>query len=95
MNEAAVYASQNGFDYFTTTLSISPLKNAPLLNDIGQQLATQYGVNYLMSDFKKKNGFKRSVELSKENELYRQDYCGCIYSKIERDNQMWFGYFFL
>jgi predicted adenine nucleotide alpha hydrolase (AANH) superfamily ATPase len=88
LEEAAIYASQNKFDYFTTSLSISPLKNAQLLNAIGEEMAEKYGVTYLLSDFKKKNGYKRSVELSKENELYRQAYCGCIYSKIERDNQI-------
>jgi len=88
LEEAASYAKKYGFDYFTTTLSISPLKNSAHLNSIGQKLALQYDTKYLFSDFKKKNGYKRSVELSKENELYRQDYCGCIYSKIERDNQI-------
>lgn len=86
LNEAASYASKNDFDYFTTSLSISPLKNAPLLNQIGLEMEALYGVKYLVSDFKKKNGYKRSVELSKENDLYRQDYCGCVYSKLERDN---------
>ena len=88
LEEAASYAKKYGFDYFTTTLSISPLKNSAHLNSIGQKLALQYDTKYLFSDFKKKNGYKRSVELSRENELYRQDYCGCIYSKIERDNQI-------
>ena len=81
-------AKQGGFDYFTTTLSISPLKNAKKLNEIGESLAEEYGVKYLNSDFKKKNGYKRSTELSKEYGLYRQDYCGCIYSKLERERQI-------
>lgn len=72
-------------DYFTTTLTISPLKNAPLLNELGEQLAKQYGVAFLNSDFKKKNGYKRSTELSAEYGLYRQDYCGCVFSKVERE----------
>ncbi len=72
-----------GFDYFTTTLSISPLKNADKLNEIGEQLAKDYGVPYLNSDFKKKNGYKRSIELSAEYGLYRQNYCGCVYSRKE------------
>ena len=76
-----------GFDYFVTTLSISPLKNSKLLNKIGLEIEKKYGVKYLLSDFKKKNGYKRSVELSKIYELYRQDYCGCIYSKLERENE--------
>ncbi len=81
LSYAAKMAKDNGFDYFTTTLSISPLKNAELLNEIGRQLEEEYGISYLYSDFKKKNGYKRSVELSKEYELYRQEYCGCVYSK--------------
>ncbi|MCH4890732.1 epoxyqueuosine reductase QueH [Acidaminobacter sp. JC074] len=85
LNEAAIYASDHGMDFFTTTLSISPLKNASTLNELGQKIGDKYGVNYLLSDFKKKNGYKRSVELSKENDLYRQEYCGCIYSKLERE----------
>ena len=77
----AQMANEGGFDYFTTTLSISPLKNATKLNEIGQELAAEFGVEYLLSDFKKKNGYKRSVELSAEHGLYRQDYCGCVFSK--------------
>lgn len=82
--EAAKVAQAGRFDYFTTTLSISPLKNAEKLNEIGEKLAKKYHVSYLPSDFKKKNGYKRSVELSGEYGLYRQDYCGCIYSQMER-----------
>ena len=74
-------AKEQGFDYFTTTLSISPLKNAAKLNEIGAKLGGEFGVEYLLSDFKKKNGYKRSVELSGEHGLYRQDYCGCVFSK--------------
>ena len=74
-----------GADYFTTTLTISPLKNAAKINEIGQQLSEELEVPFLPSDFKKKNGYKRSVELSKEYDLYRQDYCGCIFSKAERE----------
>ncbi len=85
LKEAAIYAKERGFDYFTTTLSISPLKDAKRLNDIGMKLAKEYDVKYLVSDFKKKNGYKRSVELSKEYGLYRQDYCGCVYSMVERN----------
>lgn len=84
LEETARQALAAGADYFTTTLSISPLKNAPLLNRIGEEMASTYGVPWLPSDFKKKNGYKRSVELSAEYGLYRQDYCGCIYSKAER-----------
>ncbi|MEG0962179.1 MAG: epoxyqueuosine reductase QueH [Lachnospiraceae bacterium] len=72
-------------DYFTTTLSISPLKNAEKLNEIGERLGKEYGVKYLNSDFKKKNGYQRSVELSKEYAMYRQDYCGCVFSMRERE----------
>lgn len=85
LEETAKEAKRLGMDYFTTTLSISPLKNAEKLNEIGEELAGKYGVCYLNSDFKKKNGYKRSVELSKEYGMYRQDYCGCVFSKAERE----------
>ena len=78
-------AKEKMFDYFCTTLTISPLKNAGKLNEIGEQLAQEYDIPWLVSDFKKKNGYKRSIELSAEYDLYRQDYCGCIYSKQERE----------
>lgn len=84
LREAALYARRGDFDYFTTTLSISPLKRADKLNEIGLRLEKEYGVKYLCSDFKKKNGYKRSVELSAEYGLYRQEYCGCVFSKKER-----------
>ena len=87
LEEAAKIAQDAGFDYFTTTLSISPLKNADKLNEIGTRLADEYGVQYLQSDFKKKNGYKRSIELSSEYGLYRQDYCGCEYSFRDRQKQ--------
>lgn len=87
LEEAAKIAGSAGFDYFTTTLSISPLKNADKLNEIGTRLANKYGVQYLQSDFKKKNGYKRSIELSNEYGLYRQDYCGCEYSFRDRQKQ--------
>ena len=76
-------AKAGGFDYFTTTLSISPLKNSAMLNSIGYELGKKYGVPYLLSDFKKKEGYKRSIELSHEYNLYRQNYCGCVFSKKE------------
>ena len=79
--EAGRQAKAGGFDYFTTTLSISPLKSAEKLNRAGEAAAAACGVKYLPSDFKKKNGFKRSIELSKEYELYRQNYCGCVFSR--------------
>lgn len=79
--EAAKYASSHNFSYFTTTLSISPYKNAKWLNEIGEDLSGKYDVKYLYADFKKRNGYKRSIELSNIYNLYRQDYCGCIYSK--------------
>lgn len=87
LREAGELAKARGFDYFTTTLSISPMKNAQKLNEIGQRLAEELGVSYLSSDFKKRNGYKRSTELSKEYGMYRQDYCGCVYSYNERHNQ--------
>lgn len=80
--EAAMRAAAaGGFDYVTTTLSISPYKNADKLNAIGRELSAQYGVPYLVSDFKKRNGYKRSCELSAAYSLYRQNYCGCVYSR--------------
>lgn len=81
LEESAKYASDNNFDYFSTTLSISPYKNAQALNEIGKELSDKFGISYLFSDFKKKNGYKRSIELSSIFKLYRQDYCGCIYSQ--------------
>lgn len=80
LEEAAKYARDAGFDYFTTTLSVSPHKDAAALNDIGEKLTEKYGVRYLYADFKKRNGYKRSIELSQLYGLYRQDYCGCQYS---------------
>lgn len=87
LTETAEMARAGKYDYFTTTLSISPLKNAEKLNEIGGQLAKDYGVDYLYSDFKKRNGYKRSTELSREYGLYRQDYCGCVFSMRERRAQ--------
>ena len=83
LRETAKYAKQHGYDLFTTTLSISPHKNASWLNEIGERMGEEYGISHLYSDFKKKNGYARSIELSKEYHLYRQDYCGCIYSREE------------
>lgn len=85
LRESAVYAALNGFEYFTTTLSISPHKNARRLNEIGVRLEQEYGVRYLVSDFKKKNGYRRSIELSERYHLYRQNFCGCAYSRRERE----------
>ena len=76
-------AKEGGYDYFATTLTISPLKNAEVLNAIGMKLSEELGVQYLPSDFKKKNGYKRSIELSRAYNLYRQNFCGCIYSQRE------------
>ena len=87
LREAAKRAAEGGYDFFTTTLTISPLKNAQKLNEIGQRLGEEYGVACLPSDFKKKGGYQRSIELSREHDLYRQDYCGCVFSKKERERQ--------
>lgn len=84
LSKTADEAKKHLFDYFTTTLTISPLKNAEKINEIGFELAKEYGVNWLPSDFKKKEGYKRSIELSKEYNLYRQNYCGCIFSQRVR-----------
>lgn len=81
LSKSADYAKANGFDFFTTTLTVSPLKDAYVLNEIGQKIANAKGVKWLPSDFKKKGGYQRSIELSKQYELYRQNYCGCEFSK--------------
>ena len=83
MRETAKTAAKLGFDYFTTTLSVSPHKNAEWINEIGEKLYEEYGVKHLPSDFKKKSGYLRSIELSGEYNLYRQNYCGCVFSKKE------------
>ena len=85
LEETARLARDGGYDYFTTTLSISPMKNAHKLNETGEEMAEKYGVVHLPSDFKKKGGYKRSIELSAEYGLYRQNFCGCVYSKSERE----------
>lgn len=85
LRKTAKVAEELKFDFFTTTLSISPYKNSKWLNEIGERLNSEYTPTYLYADFKKKNGYKRSIELSQKYGLYRQDYCGCIYSKKERD----------
>ncbi|MEG1779365.1 MAG: epoxyqueuosine reductase QueH, partial [Oscillospiraceae bacterium] len=85
LHTAALAAKDLGTDYYTTTLTISPHKDAARINDIGERFAEQLGVKFLPSDFKKKNGFKRSTELSKQYDLYRQDYCGCEFSKKQRE----------
>ena len=87
MEEAARLAAEGAYDYFTTTLSISPLKNAQKINEIGEELAGTYQVRHLPSDFKKRNGYLRSIQLSREYDLYRQDYCGCVFSKKERETK--------
>ena len=83
MENSIIYAKKHNYDFFTTTLSISPYKNSIWLNEIGELLEKEYSVKYLYADFKKKNGYKRSIELSKIYNLYRQDYCGCVYSKYQ------------
>ncbi len=87
LEKTAQIAKKHHFDYFGTTLTVSPYKNSKVLNEIGKVLQEKYNVAYLFSDFKKKEGYKRSIELSKIYHLYRQDYCGCIYSKKERDEK--------
>lgn len=88
LDETAKQGRAGHFDYFTTTLTISPLKNAQKLNEIGMRLAEEYGIAWLPSDFKKRDGYKRSIELSAQYSLYRQNYCGCIFSKRERIDQL-------
>ena len=84
LEKTIIKAKQLGFDYFTTTLSISPHKNSTWINEIGYELENKYNIKYLYSDFKKEEGYKKSIELSKEYGLYRQDYCGCVYSMKEK-----------
>ena len=86
LGKTAAYGKEKGFDYITTTLSISPYKNALWLNEIGRELEAEYGIRYLVSDFKKGEGYKRSCELSRQYDLYRQNYCGCIYSKGQAES---------
>ncbi len=85
MDKTAKKASDLKYDYFATTLTVSPYKNSKKINEIGYLLEKKYKIKYLPSDFKKKNGYKRSIELSKEYNLYRQNYCGCVFSKMERE----------
>ena len=87
LNETARVAKEKGFDFFTTTLTISPLKNADVLNEVGEKAAKEIGASFLPSDFKKKNGYKRSIELSHKFDLYRQDFCGCSFSKAQREKE--------
>lgn len=87
LRETALLAKQQAADYFTTTLTISPLKNAARINEIGEELAKEYGIPFLPSDFKKKDGYKRSIQLSAEYGLYRQDYCGCVFSRVQREEE--------
>ena len=81
LDKTASKAKENNFDFFGTTLTVSPHKNSKIINEIGLKLEERYGVKFLLSDFKKEDGYKRSIELSKKYDLYRQDYCGCLYSK--------------
>ena len=85
LRKTAEYARSIGAEYFTTTLSISPLKDAQRLNGLGEAIAAEFGLRYLCSDFKKKDGYRRSCVLSEEYGLYRQDFCGCVFSKMERE----------
>ena len=87
LENSAIYASKHGFDYFSTTLSISPYKNSNKLNEIGQKMANKYQVKFLYPNFKKKEGYKRSIEICRQLELYRQDYCGCVFSYNEAQNR--------
>lgn len=85
LETTAKLAKENNFDYFCSTLTVSPHKNAPLINEIGKDLSEKYHINWLYSDFKKEEGYKKSIELSKKYNLYRQNYCGCIYSKRKEE----------
>lgn len=87
LDASFLYAKENGFDYITTSLTISPYKNAEVINNLGKNLSEKYQFKYLYSDFKKKDGYKKSIEFSKKFNLYRQDYCGCKFSRIEMENK--------
>lgn len=86
LEKTAILAKKYKYDYFCSTLTVSPHKNSKIINEIGYNLGKKYDINWLYSDFKKNEGFKQSIELSKKYNLYRQDYCGCIYSKKEKEN---------
>lgn len=87
LRQSAAFAADHGYDWFTTTLTISPMKSAPLLNRLGEAIGRETGVPFLPSDFKKRGGYQRSVELSRLHGLYRQDYCGCAFSKAQRERE--------
>lgn len=87
LKETAKRAKENGFDYFTTTLTVSPHKNSELINKLGIDIGEKVGVKFLVADFKKRKGYKKSIELSKEFDLYRQNYCGCLYSKSDNEEE--------
>lgn len=87
LEKTAILAKKHNYDYFCSTLTVSPHKNSKIINEIGSTISNKYNIKWLYSDFKKNEGYKQSIELSKKYELYRQDYCGCIYSKIERQKQ--------
>lgn len=86
LEKTAKIAKDKNYDYFCSTLTVSPYKNAPLINKIGEELSKKYNIKWLYSDFKKADGYKKSIELSKKYNLYRQDYCGCIYSQRKNIN---------
>lgn len=88
MEKTALLAKKLKYDFFATTLTVSPYKHSKTINEIGKILEEKYNINYLYSDFKKENGYKRSIELAKEYELYRQDYCGCLYAKKYNDSNI-------
>lgn len=87
LTKAAEIAKKNNFDFFTTTLSVSPYKNSKIINELGIRIGEEYNISYLVSDFKKEEGYKRSIELSNIYKLYRQDYCGCIFSKRRKNEE--------
>lgn len=88
LEEAARMASEGGYDYFTTTLTISPMKDPVVLNDIGEEMGEKYKVRWLPSEFRKRGGFQRSIELSRQYDLYRQNYCGCVFSRRDENRKL-------
>ena len=87
IGETAKKAKEEGYDFFTTVLSISPMKNVNYINEIGEKYSKEYEIPFLFADFKKKNRYLRSVQISKELEMYRQEYCGCVFSKVEKEKR--------
>lgn len=88
LDKTAQYAKQHGFDIFATTLSVSPYKNTKVINEVGQEVSLKYNIKFLDGNFKKQDGYKKSIEFAKKYNLYRQNYCGCMFSKLEKEKKV-------